>query len=1115
MPENISRGSPQEERALDAFRRRFRNDPIVVYDARSFRRTFIEMFLQRHLAALNDFRTTDENMLVWITKNETAITPSFFAAGWLASVGAVFVLSRPPEQAPRNLFLPHEETTDAERHVVQQHTVHTEVAVGVGRILAALLVRWAVRCMEAHSFETFRAIAPRLVPKIVMAGTIADQLVERIGEMVAGFEIGTPGATAGRYVFEAVLALLFAANGLDNPRRKNWTDILVRYEFERRLDGNDEALLLDPELLRSSIDQDEFLKEIRGFGAGLGRLDDKSEQIHHHLFDTIERIFPEEVNQLVRPELVLDESLSDAQALEISISLFHKAIAEPHSDTIDAAISALLRGLRRRPPIVEPAIRAMWSAKTDSPGTKHRIEFARRAIETLNLSHHFASALDIATEAEQLLPDAKDLSPFEVSTFLNEVGNCLRYAGAFQAALQRYAAAEAALGDASKQNKRVVMRNRAIVLRSMQRYTEAREIFTRLRNETREIERLANVISEAACLIAMGEERQALAVIDENVEFAEGYSMSIPEVREFTSLRAQLLLKDRPEEADRLATLLLEASGNFSDPALAIVAAHVKGAAIGSGRTDAEEKSRMEESIAALRQALERAREAKGLPDMVIGLTEILNITLSKLGRGEEAEQVVRDALEWVDPEVAPRGWLLRVHALRHAARRRDSAAVVEDALAALVWIDQSLATAAATSDAIALLAPYTDEIAELIEIVIEVGVKSNAEMQQVARTAADLLAAPVLTARVRGRVGLTSPTRDPGAEYDRFGKLCGETPVVIIQAVKLPRKIGLLTTFPLDGERLQSHLHILEFDLEEVDAILRRLDFHLRHAPSTVRSLNLGHVRGWPELAEALNAIVDDIPSKLPFCIVSGPLSTLPFSLVFGSTRPVCFAPSLGSILALRERRRRIPGGLAWRPRCAFEFAVSRVGDKTNVAQALQSAVSQGEAVARKYGLAFDAKIGVEADGPALLEGLSRADLTRIACHGRILPNEDAVDLLVAAHGLLPPAAAAALESSQGEGHVLGWRQLADLPRASPVVISSACDSGAAVLHAGGERLGLERPLFAAGSIGFVAPQWPVPASSIQGLMLTIFDAYMAEPSRPLAAVLMDSRNHAIAAGL
>jgi hypothetical protein len=452
MPENISRGSPQEERALDAFRRRFRNDPIVVYDARSFRRTFIEMFLQRHLAALNDFRTTDENMLVWITKNETAITPSFFAAGWLASVGAVFVLSRPPEQAPRNLFLPHEETTDAERHVVQQHTVHTEVAVGVGRILAALLVRWAVRCMEAHSFETFRAIAPRLVPKIVMAGTIADQLVERIGEMVAGFEIGTPGATAGRYVFEAVLALLFAANGLDNPRRKNWTDILVRYEFERRLDGNDEALLLDPELLRSSIDQDEFLKEIRGFGAGLGRLDDKSEQIHHHLFDTIERIFPEEVNQLVRPELVLDESLSDAQALEISISLFHKAIAEPHSDTIDAAISALLRGLRRRPPIVEPAIRAMWSAKTDSPGTKHRIEFARRAIETLNLSHHFASALDIATEAEQLLPDAKDLSPFEVSTFLNEVGNCLRYAGAFQAALQRYAAAEAALGDASKQN---------------------------------------------------------------------------------------------------------------------------------------------------------------------------------------------------------------------------------------------------------------------------------------------------------------------------------------------------------------------------------------------------------------------------------------------------------------------------------------------------------------------------------------------------------------------------------------------------------------------------------------------------------------------------------------
>ena len=113
------------------------------------------------------------------------------------------------------------------------------------------------------------------------------------------------------------------------------------------------------------------------------------------------------------------------------------------------------------------------------------------------------------------------------------------------------------------------------------------------------------------------------------------------------------------------------------------------------------------------------------------------------------------------------------------------------------------------------------------------------------------------------------------------------------------------------------------------------------------------------------------------------------------------------------------------------------------------------------------------------------------------------------------PPAAATALESSDAKGHVLGWRQLADLHDASPIVMSSACDSGAAVLHAGGERLGLERPLFAAGTIAFVAPQWPVPATSIQRVMLTILETYLAEPTRSLAAILTESRNQAIAAGL
>ena len=45
MPEHINAGTPEAERALKAFRQNFNEEPVVVYDARNFRKTFIEMFL--------------------------------------------------------------------------------------------------------------------------------------------------------------------------------------------------------------------------------------------------------------------------------------------------------------------------------------------------------------------------------------------------------------------------------------------------------------------------------------------------------------------------------------------------------------------------------------------------------------------------------------------------------------------------------------------------------------------------------------------------------------------------------------------------------------------------------------------------------------------------------------------------------------------------------------------------------------------------------------------------------------------------------------------------------------------------------------------------------------
>jgi tetratricopeptide (TPR) repeat protein len=969
--------------------------------------------------------------------------------------------------------------------------------------------------MQTSSFDSFRAVAPSLIPKIVLIGEFGELLAKRIGEFVENFKIGEPGAIAGRYIYDAVLALLFAANELDNPRREEWTRILARYEFERRIDGNNEAMLLEPPLLRSCIDHDEFLKMVRGFGAGLGQLDKESTPSHLHLLETVERIFPGEGQELLQPELVSD-SMSDSDVLAWSTQLFHKVEAN-----LDEAgwmtISALLRGLqRRRPTILEPAIRDMWSEAAKRLDPARRIRFARGAIEFLNLARRFGYAREIAQDAEALLGDAKELSPFDRSTFLNEIGNCLRYKGEFAEALQRYEAAEAELGADDGRNKRVVMRNRAIVLRSMQRYSEAREVFAQLRSETWDLERLQSVISEALCLMEMGERKVVLALLDEHAHLADGLGGQRREWREFTSLRMQLMDMDHQrEKAEQLASQLLEASKNADDPFNVAVATCVLLDSVTQETSEEERSARTDQAIATLRQAVTHARHVQGSPDVLLGLTERLNNTLIRLGKLEEAEQVVREAIDAIDPQKAPRGWLLCLFALRHALRRNDIRSAVGDALVALTWLDESLVQAAATSDVIALLAPYADEVAEVVELIIIATVEARPAMQEIARAAADLIAAPLLTARVRARLGVGPPTRDLQAQLTQLNNFQRETPVVCIQTVKLSHGIGLLISSSAQSDSLQSVLRILEIDADEVDATLRRLDFHLRHISPTARSLSLDDVRGWSEFVEAFRASTSELTSDMPLCIVPGPLSSLPFSLVFGSERPACFAPSLGLLLALRERRRCLPGGLAWRPQNMFDFAVWRMGDKPAVAQALRMAASQGMIAARNHGLFHNAKIGTEADGPALLAGLSRADLTRLACHGRILPNQDAVDILVAADGLLPPAAAAALESSGTKAHVLGWQRLADLESASPIVIASACDSGAAILHAGGERLGLERPLFGAGTIAFVAPQWPVPAVATQRFFSIFLDQYLDDPTRPLATILVDTKKRAIAAGL
>ena len=411
IPESVRKGSPAERQASGAFRSNFGFDPLIVRDRRSFRREFIRIFMLGPMALLNGFITA-KNKIAWVTEHEKALDHSFFAACWLAASGAIESVARPAEQGQQTDVIRHETLAEADRHLAKQNEVLKLTARQAGLVVATLLQLWAIRTMEGRSFGKFLAAAPTLIAKIVLIGEISEHLAALIGEFVENFELGKPGATGARYVFEAMLALLFAAYEMTNPRQKEWTLILSRYEYERRLDGTDESLLLDPELARKTIDREEFFRAMRAFAANTGALTQESWPRFSHLLDTVGRIYPDEVGQIFQPELILDPTLSDAEATQRGIAMLHERLtrsgdfapqeetavepgeSEPGGDdATDVMIIALLRGLQRgRARILEPVLRAVWTEDFPEapPRASDRLRPARHRVsqprKTLRLS---------------------------------------------------------------------------------------------------------------------------------------------------------------------------------------------------------------------------------------------------------------------------------------------------------------------------------------------------------------------------------------------------------------------------------------------------------------------------------------------------------------------------------------------------------------------------------------------------------------------------------------------------------------------------------------------------------------------------------------------------------
>jgi hypothetical protein len=256
--------------------------------AREFRRAFLSRFIEPHVDLLNRSPTLGGD---WLEQHLDELRMPFFSALWLLASGIAptdtFVRDT---QAPRPFLVRHERAPAGA--FTRTAAVQTRLVGLIGHLFGGLLAIWAMRVLSARSFLPFQTAAPGLLPYRAMEEPVAEAIAARAFSKI-DVPLGERGATGVRYVFDGLFAILCDLQAARNPRRIDWTRILLRYEFERRVDATDESLLLDPEVVRRSIDEATYWRGVKILGAMKPWAHADAARWHDTLTDTVNRIFPE------------------------------------------------------------------------------------------------------------------------------------------------------------------------------------------------------------------------------------------------------------------------------------------------------------------------------------------------------------------------------------------------------------------------------------------------------------------------------------------------------------------------------------------------------------------------------------------------------------------------------------------------------------------------------------------------------------------------------------------------------------------------------------------------------------------------------------------------------
>ena len=897
----------------------------------------------------------------------------------------------------------------------------------------------------------------------------------------------------GSYTLEALHALLHHVHGTANPRKSEWTRQLALFEAVQPADSRRMGMLLPEATVRDTIDEGLFIQTVASFARSIGLYEPEKEDAIARVIRPVNDLFPSQVRKLFGFRMNLPDETKDKLSDFFDRKFFDRIFAHGDAERVGSALSTALRNALRHPGEMPKICSDAWSSRSATAcDLNQKLSCLNLLIEHLNLVRQHDEAIRYARIGDsEIAKDTVGAAPEILASFHNEFGSCYRYLAEYDLALEQY---EISFNRTSRSPKvadvRVVLRNIAIVQRSMGQFSTARETLVKLRKDADYLERFGLLLSEAICWQSAGYWDRALSLLESHAAEIQPAAYADQNVRFYAFTLGQLLFhENRFEAALPHLEASLAAARDVNDTFFVALNECLlyRCRSAWSGSSDPAERERI---IDALSPLLDGPLSLNTSTNAAVGVAHHVCELLIEDGRDGHAEEVARRLLE-IRGEDSHDVWLFHLMAAELADARADWEQASKDLLAALSNLNMSIRRADPQNDPFALLSRRFRNLVRLAALLIKYE-KAGLFKPAALWLCADIQTSPVLTSR------LTAASAPLSAySVDAIQGFLGTT-TAMMQVIEDNDGMLMLLTTIVDGKPhvAMERLGITSREARSLDA---RLDYWLRLQRVNQKTLSLDEVRGWAAFQSQLSMIMRDVPAETVLHLAPGGLGMTALHCAF-SERPHCFVPSMGSAIAVRARRPPV----LWRPKHMFNLSVWRAGDGSYTVEAMQKASKRFEEIGQEYGVATEQAFGIEASAAALIEGLQRSDLARLACHGQVKPLEQTVDLLLAADGLLPPSVVQAYLDRRYDKNHFGWQNLKNLSSVPRMVVSSACDSGYSILNDSGERLGFDRALLRAGTTCYVAPLWPVAVDEIQDLTCSIIERYLEEPEGTIGAAVL-----------